>query len=283
MGEAKRVLVAGCGYVGTALAEQLAAAGHEVWGLRRSPQEPSGGVTFIAADLSRPETLEALPEGLDLVAYTTAADERSEAAYREAYVEGPRNLLAALKAQGQAVQRVAFTSSTGVYGQNQGEWVDESSPTEPTSFTGRILLEGEQVFLEQSPFPAIVLRLSGIYGPGRTRLIDRVRSGEVRRLEEPRYTNRIHRDDCAGALRHLLLLSEPKSLYIGVDEEPADLSDVYDWLSQELGQGPVPVQDPPEGPVRTGKRCRGQRLRESGYRFAYSTFREGYREMLGER
>ena len=99
--------------------------------------------------------------------------------------------------------------------------MDETSETSPREFSGRRLLEGEQLFL-QSPFPATIVRMAGIYGPGRTRLIDQVRRGEaICQTGEPRYTNRIHRDDCAGVLRHLMSLSSPDAMYLGTDHEPA--------------------------------------------------------------
>ena len=136
--------------------------------------------------------------------------------------EGLRNLLAALRQQGQSPRRIIFLSSTAVYGQTRGEWVDESSATEPDHFSGRRLLEAEAL-LRESGVPAIVLRLGGIYGPRRTRLIDEVRQGRAATSRNgPRYTNRIHRDDCVGALDHLIELAEPADCYLGVDCEPAD-------------------------------------------------------------
>jgi nucleoside-diphosphate-sugar epimerase len=278
-----RVLIAGCGYVGSALAEMLVEDGHEVWGMRRNPAALPPGVHHFAADLRDPATLAHLPPDLDFVAYTATADASTDEAYRAAYVDGPRHLLHALAAGGQRPRRVLFTSSTGVYGQRGGEWIDEDSPTEPASFTGARMLEGERVFLD-GPFPGVVLRLGGIYGPGRTSLVEKVRSGEAECPPEPSWTNRIHRDDAAGALRHLMTLEAPAPVYLGVDREPAALCDVYRWIAARLGL--------PEPPVRAGaedgrrrrrggnKRCRGDRLAASGYIYRYPTFREGFGALL---
>lgn len=284
----RRVLIAGCGYVGSQLARRLVGDGVRVWGLRRSAEVGIEGVETVRADLTDPRSLAELPVGLDAVVYTAAAGGRSDEAYRAAYVDGPRNLIDVLAAQEQPVRRVLFTSSTGVYGQSDGEWVDEGSPTEPASFTGRRLLEGERVFLD-GPFPATVLRLAGIYGPGRTRLIDSVRRGEASCVEEPpEYTNRIHRDDCAGALRHLLELGlerpgELADLYLGVDDEPAERCEVLDFIARRLG-APEPRRvpaDEAEGRRRgSGKRCRNDRLKATGYRFAFPTYRRGYAAMI---
>jgi nucleoside-diphosphate-sugar epimerase len=277
----ERVLIAGCGYVGSALAGRLAREGHEVWGMRRNPAALPQGVHGLAADLGDPASLASLPAGLTVVFYTAASDGSSDDAYRAAYVDGPRNLLAALEAQGQRPRRVIFTSSTSVYGQHGGEWVDEGSPTEPDGFGGRRMLEGEAV-VRGGPFSAIVLRLGGIYGPGRTSYIDRVRAGRAECPPSTTYANRIHRDDCAGALRHLMRLAAPDPVYLGVDRDPADACDVLRWLAARLAQ-PEPTRAAAgTGPVRTrsNKRCRSDRLAASGYEFLYPTFREGFGSLL---
>jgi nucleoside-diphosphate-sugar epimerase len=278
-----QMLIAGCGYVGTALGVRLAAAGHEVWGLRRSAIGLPAEIRYLAADLTDPQTLRDLPPGLEWVFYTAAADGADEEAYRAVYVDALRHLLQALQRQGQAPRRVFYTSSTAVYAQADGEWVDETSPTAPTHFTGKCLLEGERLLLE-GPFPATVLRLGGIYGPGRTSLIERVRQRRaVCSAGPPRYTNRIHRDDCAGALHHLMTLAEPDGLYIGVDHEPADQCDVLRWLAAQVGAPPPRLEAGADAGRRrqhTNKRCRNAKLVASGYSFQYPTFREGYTALL---
>ncbi|MGB3680866.1 MAG: SDR family oxidoreductase [Rubrobacteraceae bacterium] len=285
-----RVLIAGCGYVGSALGELLASGGHTVFGLRRDPASLPGTIAPVAADLSRPVASETLPAALDYVYYTASAGSPDDAAYRAAYVDGPANLLKALAPQQAGVRRLFLTSSTGVYSQKNGEWVDEDSPTEPEGQTGRRLLQGERVVAE-GPLPATVVRLSGIYGPGRTQSIARA-LGAVSdmsanaTLDEgpPAYTNRIHRDDCAGVLRHLMSLPSPAPLYLATDCEPTDLRTVARWLSarqQESG----PRQSGPRQSGkrrRANKRCNNRRLLASGYEFRYPTFREGFAGLLDE-
>jgi nucleoside-diphosphate-sugar epimerase len=273
-----RVLIAGCGYVGEALAGRLATDGHTVFGLRRSEASLPVGVSLQRADVAEPRTLHALPRPIDTLFYVVAADDSSEAAYRAAYVDGLRNLLAAAREQNAPPRRLIVATSTAVYGQDGGEWLDESSATEPRRFQGRILLESEAVAFG-SGIPAVAVRFGGIYGPGRTRLIDQVRRGEAVVPSAPMYTNRIHRDDCAGALRHLMNLERPERVYVAVDRDPADYRAVVMWLAERLG-APQPRQSDEPGAVR-GKRCRNDRLVASGYAFAYPTFREGYGAMLG--
>ena len=129
------ILIAGCGYVGTALGLRLAAAGHIVWGIRRSAEGLPSGIHHLAADLTAPETLQDLPPALDVVFYTAAPNGSEEAAYRAIYVDGLRHVLEALVRQHQSPRRVLLTSSTAVYAQSAGEWVDETSPTEPQHFS----------------------------------------------------------------------------------------------------------------------------------------------------
>jgi nucleoside-diphosphate-sugar epimerase len=276
-------LIAGCGYVGSALGAVLVGDGHDVWGLRRRVVSLPAGVHPIEADLGLPGTLGDLPDGLDFVFYMASPGGSDDALYRAAYVEGLGNLIQALRGRGQSPRRVFFASSTAVYGQDQGEWVDEDSPAAPRHFSGRRLLEAERL-LRDCPHAATVVRFGGIYGPRRTGIVERVRTGNARfRVDPPHYTNRIHLDDCVGVLRHLLGLTSPATLYLGVDCEPADEATVLNWLAGALG-APAPRPAPPdEGPrARGNKRCGNARLLASGYVFRHPTFREGYTALLAD-
>ena len=136
---------------------------------------------------------------------------------------------------------------------------------------------------DQDGGETVALRLGGIYGPGRTRAVELVRSGRARRRPEPHFTNRIHRDDAAGAIRHLLTIDAPQPVYLGVDTEPADEAAVYAWLAARLGVEPPAVQDG-DAALRArdvgSKRCSSARLQRSGYAFRYPTFREGFAALL---
>jgi nucleoside-diphosphate-sugar epimerase len=281
-----RILIAGCGDVGTALALRLADEGHEVWGLKRRPETLPAPIRPLKADLTDPGTLRDLPKA-DYVVYTAAATHHDEDGYRRAYVEGLGNVLDAAQEQGLNPRRVLFTSSTGVYGQDDGSWVDETSATEPARYTGRLMLEAE-ARLHQSPWPSTVVRLGGIYGPGRLRLVDKVRQGGALLPPGPSYTNRIHRDDCAGALAHLVGLDlagrSPASLYVGVDSAATDLKEVLVWLAERLG-APLPTtSNEPHGdePRGAGKRCRNDLLVSTGWRPRYPSYRDGYDAVLRE-
>ncbi|CBE69400.1 MAG: SDR family oxidoreductase [Candidatus Methylomirabilis oxygeniifera] len=277
------ILIAGCGYIGTALGSLLAAEGQTVWGLRRDPATLPSEIRPWAADLTSPDTLQTLPPAIDWVVYSAAPDTHDDTAYRSVYVDGLNNLLHALTVQQAHPRRVFLTSSTGVYGESSGAWVDETSPTEPREFGGIRLLEGERLLLD-GPFPATVLRLGGLYGPGRASLIEQVRRGEIAwDNESPVYFNRIHRDDAAGALRHLMTLPRPDPVYVGVDHEPTTLAVLLDWLADALGVSPTrPGESSKTRTARhpANKRCRNAKLVTSGYTFHYPTFREGYTALL---
>ncbi len=263
------VLIAGCGDVGGELARRLLADGCTVYGLRRRTNLLPEGVRPVAGDVSDPVSLQAMPAGIDLLCYTAAADARSAAAYRAAYVDGPRNVLRAV-VRTSSPRRVLYASSTRVYPQSAGEWVDEASSTVSDDPYARLLLEGEAA-VRESAAAAVVVRFAGIYGPDRTRLIERVRAGDPCSAA---YTNRIHRDDCAGVLRHLLRLERPLPLYLAADGEPATQCAVMAWMAERLGL-PVPSSADTES-SKSGKRCRNARLVASGYEFEYPSFREGY-------
>lgn len=279
-----RVLIAGCGYVGSALAEALAREGDEVWTLRRSEAEPPAGAHALQADLNDPDTLTDIPDALDHVVFTAAPGRGAdEAAYQAVYIDGLRTLLDALEVQMQWPRRIIFASSSGVYGQSDGEWVDETSTTNPEAFTGRLLVEAERRLLDDR-FRATAVRFGGIYGPDRTMLVDGVRDGRARLSPESAYTNRIHRDDCVGVIRHLMGLEHPLPIYVAVDSEPAPRNDVLCWLAETLGVDRPASDDSDDATAgdRGGanKRCSNKRLIGSGFEFRYPTYREGYRQVL---
>jgi nucleoside-diphosphate-sugar epimerase len=276
------ILLAGCGDLGTEAGLRFAAAGHRVVGWRRSPDKLPAEIEGAAANLSTAE-LPPVPADTIAVVIAGAADAPTEEAYRSAYLDSVANVLDALERDRVAPERVLFVSSTAVYGDAGGGWIDENTMPEPGGFSGRIMREAEELLLKRldgTRSSPIVLRLGGIYGPGRTRLIDQVRTGSAVVPDQPRYTNRIHRDDAAGAIVHLLSMPEaPSRVYVGVDNNPAELGDVLRFLAAELGLDVPPTGS--LGDARGGnKRCSNALLRGTGMSFKYPSFREGYRDIL---
>lgn len=269
-----RVLIAGCGDVGTRLGLALTADGHQAFGLRRDPGGLPASIQPVAADLSDPRTLTDLPADLDALVFLPTPDHRDEAAYRATYVEGLRHLLDALDS---LPARLLVVSSTAVYGQQDGQWVDEDSPTDPGGYNGRVLLEMEALARQRVP-AAVVVRCSGIYGPGRTWLLQRAREGGEVQQRPPAWSNRIHADDVAGFLAHLLGAQAPEKVYLASDDAPAPRYEVLAWLAERLGAPPPRGVDQPG--ADQGRRVRNHRLRRSGYRLRYADFRAGYTPLL---
>jgi nucleoside-diphosphate-sugar epimerase len=273
----ERVLLAGCGDLGTRVAHRLLALGHEVWALRRRPPAvDDSGIRWLHGDLTRCDRLDELPVGVTRLVYAPTPDRRDEAAYRAIFVDGLQHLLDALGRD--SLQRVLLVSSSAVYGEHGGDWVDEDTPAAPPGFNGAVLLQAERWLAAQAPNP-VVLRLAGLYGPGRLQLLDRLRTGHARAPRAQRHwANRIHVDDAAAAVVHLLLLPDPLPLYVGVDDTPLPLDVLYDHLCGIIG-APLAADGPP--PVGVGsKRLRNLRLRGSGFRLRWPDAREGYATLI---
>ena len=273
-----RCLILGCGDLGSWVGKQLLQEGHEVWGARRSLHKLDDGIQPLAWTL--PDPAPPLPQ-LDYILYALSADEFSPEAYRLAYLEGVEQLIASLKRQKVSPKRIFFISSSGVYGQTQGEKVNEDSETRPDSFSGQLLLQGEEA-LYQSPWPVTILRFSGIYGPGRERMIKQVKAGRFPPEQPLKYSNRIHIEDGARAIQHLMerdAARQPlEEVYLVSDCEPAPLQEVTQWLTHQLGLLHKPGQDLPS---RGGnKRLDNQRLKDTGFNFRYPSYREGYAPLL---
>ena len=289
-----RVAILGCGYVGLELGRQLAARGHDPIGVRRSDQGVAriedAGFDAVQADVTDREALAAVPD-VDAIVFAASSGGRGAEAAREVYVEGLRTAIEAFGEREQVPDRLVYTSSTGVHGDHDGDWVDETSPVEPTTDKTAVLAEAERLALElpeQYGFEGTVARFAGLYGPGRYRL-ERYLEGPV----TAGYLNMVHRDDAAGAVRYVLeeTLARGEVVQI-VDDEPAEKWAFADWLADECG-----VEQPPKRTkadrladddlseagrrrILTSKRCSNEKLRELGYEFAYPTFREGYRDAI---
>nr|WP_043845041.1 SDR family oxidoreductase [Arthrobacter crystallopoietes] len=268
------VVIIGCGDLGTEAGLRFAEAGYQVQGWRRRPALLPAPITGVRADLGG--ALPELPADTQVVVFAPAAPERSVAAYEATYLHGLARTLDAVDARPGEPPSVLLVSSTAVYGDAYGAWVDEGTTPVPSTPTGQVLLQAEELLRRRRP-DGRILRLAGIYGPGRTRLIDQVRTGTA--AAGASITNRIHRDDAAAAIAHLVLTGAPPGTYIGVDDEPVEMSDVVAFLAREMG---LPVPGPRERESSRGgnRRLSNARLRSTGFRFAYPDYRAGYRSVL---
>ncbi|MEZ3163501.1 NAD-dependent epimerase/dehydratase family protein [Halorubrum sp. RMP-47] len=291
-----RVVVVGCGYVGLALAGQLDDRGHAVTGVRRSDagldavDAVGPEVEAVRADATDSESLSDLPDA-DAVVFAASSGGRGADAAREVYVDGLANVVDEYGSRASPPERLVYTSSTGVYGDHDGGWVDEETPVEPTTEKTRVLAEAERIATERAAEAGIdgtVVRFAGLYGPDRYRL-ERYVEGPV----TAGYINMVHRDDAAGAVRHLLETDRARDrAVLVVDDEPIDKHAFADWLADACGV-PRPeklskderiaagdLSAAAERRIQTSKRCSNALLRDLGYEFAHPTFRSGYRDAV---
>ncbi len=287
----ERVVILGCGYIGIELGRQLTDEGYDVVGVRRSESGcraiEDAGFTAVQADLTDRQAVDDLPAA-DWLVFAASSGGRGADAAEKIYVDALSEVIESYGTRETVPDRLVYTSSTGVHGDHGGDWVDESTPLNPTTDKTRVLAEAERVAREESAEYGIdgtVARFSGLYGPDRYRL-ERYLSGPV----TAGYLNMVHQADAAGAVAFLLTHDCARDEAVLVtDDEPADKWDFADWLAEACG---VPVPDKQTKQERltdsglseagrrrilTSKRCSNAYLRELGYELQYPTFREGYR------
>jgi nucleoside-diphosphate-sugar epimerase len=265
------VLIAGAGDLGLRVAQRRALRGDAVLALRRRAAALEGvhrNLRPVAADVIGGHGFAALPRQVDALVFCAAPDRREEAAYRALFVDGLQRVLDAVQAS-----RIVLVSSTAVYGEDAGEWIDEATPPRPAAFNGRVLLEAEA---RVHAAGGSALRLSGLYGRGRTMLLRRAREGVPGRRH---WTNRIHLDDAAAALDALLDRDRLDPTYCASDDTPALERDVLDWLREREGLPTVPPHDGPQ----TGRRVSNARLRGTGWAPHHPDWRSGYTPLLERR
>lgn len=292
MNSSKKLLLAGAGDLCQRTAPLMAASGVPSWGVRRTPPSISAdpNITWVAADLKTIDRA-VLPEGITHVLYAPTPDRRTPDNYRDVFVAGLSRLLDQLDSD--RLQRVVFVSSTAVYGDNEN-WITEQTVAAPEQFNGEILLEAEQYLKKRLPGRSVCLRLSGLYGPGRTTLLDRLREG---RVSIPgtgaQWANRIHIDDAARACAHLLTHPDPMSTYIGSDSRPYPVGELYRALASMLN-APAPSTElstaqeqdsmskngrPAKNTIR-GKRVSNARLLQSGFTLLWPDAMKGYQALI---
>lgn len=282
-----RVLIVGCGYVGLPLGVELVKQGHEVFGLRRSSagdaELTAAGLKPLTADITRPGDLAQLSGPFDWVVNTVSSTKGGVEEYQQVYLAGTRHLVDWLAPMG--LKKFVYTSSTSVYGQTDGSVVKESSPTEPASPTSKLLVETEKVLLDAAQakkFPAVILRVAGIYGPERGHLFLQYLRNEARISGKgDRLLNMIHRDDLVNVIIAALKNGRPGEVYNAVDDEPVAQIHFFRWLSESLGKWMPPVATEEENAQRkrglTQKKVSNRKLKmELGVQLKYPTYRQGY-------
>lgn len=270
------MLIVGCGDLGSYTAQLLQAADFNVTALRRSSQV-SPSIQLLRGDVTQLDSLSAVSElSPAYIIYCVSADQRTDAAYEAQYVNGLKNILATQQTN-TALKGVLFVSSTRVYGQTTETIIDHNTQAEPADFGGTRLLEAEQL-LNQLQCPTVALRLSGIYGEGRLRMI-RLAQQDQWPLQNA-WSNRIHRNDAARFIVHVIQqLRAGQSLaphYIVTDHLPTRQYTVLRWIAQQLGL-PIPDQMPED---TGGKRLSNQAMLATGFTLDYPDFKAGYAALI---
>lgn len=273
-----RIFVAGLGFCGEAIAGRLRASGHEVWGLNRSGGTAVEGVRAVAGDVLARGGLSGLRvvPPVDLLISALSGTGHAEAeAYRRVYVEGPGRIADGLKWAGP--RRIWFLGSTGVHGGADGGWVDEETEPEPGHRAGEVQVEAEGA-LREAADAWCVLRLSGLYGPGRTRLIRQAL--RMRPYLKPEiWSNQVHRDDVAGVVGFLAgREAAPPPLLLVSDDRPALRREIFDWVRAETGQPEGCYDEDHPGRATRDRGCKrvsNARLRALGAPLLYPDYRSG--------
>lgn len=277
----QRVVLAGCGFLGEVAAGLFFKNGWRVLGLcataGTAARLASRPFPVSVADISKPLSAPAGWSEPDLLIHCASSGGGDADGYRAVYRDGLENLIAAL-----APKRVIFTGSTSVYDQQNGEVVDEESPTEPVRETARILLEAERVALRVG---GIVARLGGIYGPGRSMFLRKFAEGSaVLEAGGERFINLIHREDAARAMWRLADPEIPSGVYNVCDTYPPTQREIYGWIS-EFFQKPMPPEGPLDPHRKRGlnnKRVSNQKLRSQGWEPLFPTFRDALPSLARE-
>lgn len=274
-----QTLLLGYGDIADRVAQRLSGQNEQVTGVCRTPESKPvrQGVNLVAADLnSEQELYQLFQNKWDNVVITLTPAKGAEDSYHQGYVVPCRHLQQVLSQQ-RHQPNIIYVSSTGVYAQRDGEWIDENSATEPTSDSGKALLQAESI-INALPGQTSILRCSGIYGEGRDFLLRQLTEGIVQLRDS--WTNRIHQDDVAGFIVHLLTqVNQPKPVYLVNDDEPVKQYEVYQWLAEQLGIELAGNINKKVGP-RGSKRCMNKGLKDSGYQLQYANFREGYAPVI---
>ncbi|MDQ6938843.1 MAG: NAD-dependent epimerase/dehydratase family protein [Verrucomicrobiota bacterium] len=253
-----KILIAGCGYVGRAVAEIFHRQGWDVEGWTAS-HEADAPYKIRAVDFTKP----VVADDFDVVIQCASTRGGNADEYRRVYLQGARCLTSAFPKA-----LFVFTSSTSVYAQTDGEWVTEESAAEPPRETGRILRETEELILSHG---GIVARLAGIYGPQRSALLEKFLSGRASVTD--RFVNQIHRDDIATALQ-LLITQKARGIYNVSDHHPMVQRECYAWLAAHLQKPLFLEMEEPRARKRgeSNKRVSSAALQNLGWSPRYPTF-----------
>ena len=268
-------LIVGCGYLGRRVAARWTATGRRVVALTRRNADALAalGLEPVVGDVNDPSSLRQIPAA-DTVLYAVGMDRSQGKTMREVYVNGLGHVLDTIP----SAARFVYISSTGVYGQTGGEWVDETSETLPLEESGNVVLEAERLLREKRP-DAIVLRFAGIYGPDRLLRKQAILNGEALVGDAGKWLNLIHVEDGADAVLAAEACGGAGQTYLVCDDEPVTRRDFYTHLAERLGAPPAKFEPPAVPAVEPNRRVTNRRAKtELGWRPRFPNYRAGLAE-----
>ncbi len=284
-----KVLIAGCGYLGTLLGQELAKSGHEVWGLRRDPAALRAmqalGIRPIQSNLLSVDSLKKIPLADHVI--LCQAPSRKNDDYGATYYQATKNLLEIFPKN--SCRKLILISSTSVYSTQNGAWVDESTDSAAGSYGDREAAENAKILLKteslvlSSQHPALVFRLAGIYGEGRNR-VKSILEGRVKPVFSDLWMNRMHATDIVRGIRLLLEKGIPGEIYLGSDDWPSTQKEFYGWVCEQLSIPIPPAGESNERPWQgqSNKRCSNKKIKQLGLKLRYPSFKEGYTPIIAD-
>jgi len=260
-----KILIIGCGDIGTAVAYKLIEKGYVVSALKRNPPLKEDGVSYIKADILDKVSLQGIEKDFEKILYILSPDSRSEEDYKKVFDEGLENVL------GHFSENVfTFISSSVVHQQTAGEWVDEESIMIATNMRSEVLQKAEEKVLSHNLENSII-RFSGIYGRGGNHLLKKLKNGEAMQYSPPYFTNLIHKEDCVGVIVFIMTGQFEERVFIASDRNPMPLYDVACLVAKEHNL-PLPKKNILASDAKQNKRLSSERLVKLGYQFIYPSY-----------
>ncbi|WZO99588.1 NAD-dependent epimerase/dehydratase family protein [Isosphaeraceae bacterium EP7] len=250
---ARSTLIVGCGYLGIRVGRRLAELGEVAYGTTRTPgrfdELQALGIKPVLADVLDESSLKGLP-AVDRVLHCVGFDRTGGVPIADVYVDGLARVLEHLP---DSVKTFVYASSTGVYGRDDGGWVDEAYPPEPRGDSGRACLAAEGLVRGRANLASVILRYSGLYGPGRVVRRASIEKGEPIPGDPEKWLNMIHIEDAASAAIAALDRPEAGNLYVATDDRPVPRREYYELVAQALGVAPPPFAPPKPGSAAAGR------------------------------
>lgn len=266
-----KVLIIGCGKLGTRLAEILNAEGHQIWALKRHPEHLPSFINPLQGDLSYPPEIEWTV--FDLIYVVISPDQRDRLAYQELYEVKFPALVRILRNQLKPSQTIIFVSSTHIYSENQGNWINHKTEARAYDYRSQALLTAEKSLLDSNKLIRIV-RFSGLYDQNATFIFNQLQAGKLENAGD--YSNRIHREDAARFLAYLTTYSGNETEFLASDNEPVKKGVLISWLADQCG---LPQPQFEKNQI-SGKRCDNRSMLDSGFVLVYPNYQAGYRTLI---